>query len=75
MSEENDPREGIEKFSLQNNRLLIGAACCKGGRDYMQDVFTVILSNNADKATDFIVVCDGHDREGDKSAKSFAIQP
>ena len=67
-----DPSKDIDKFFLQNGRITVGAACCQGRRSYMQDVFSVILSNNLDKKTDFITVCDGHDIHGDRVARYIA---
>ncbi len=57
-----------------NHRLVIGVAWARGGRDYMQDAFSVQLNKQArDNVLDYFGVFDGHGPNGENVARECAL--
>ncbi len=64
--------QGSKKF--ESDRIIAGVAYSQGGRDYMQDVFSVNLENEGlySNPVNFLAVMDGHGPNGENIAMFVA---
>ena len=65
--------DGSRLFS--NSRVVLGVAWAQGGRDYMQDAFSLSLSCATKEAeVDFFGVFDGHGPNGENMSRFVAYK-
>lgn len=61
------------KLNYKNSRMYVGIGWAQGGRPYMQDAFSVVLTYDEDPCTDFLGVFDGHGPSGGEIARYVAV--